>query len=138
MDGCTHKRKDGRTTWTQYTPANIVCGGIIKAESQANWGISQLKHETSLFEAIMKPGDPDFTVSTMRFTTKTRHVSEMKQVVKSLNVKSGSRKQFLICFPMKYRDFSVKINSESTIFIFTVCKKRAFYEFSTKRLAQKV
>ena len=31
----------------------------IKAESQANWGISQLQHETSLFEAIMKPGDPD-------------------------------------------------------------------------------
>ena len=46
----------------------------------------------------------------------------MKQVVKSLKVKSGSRKQFLICFPMKYREFSVKINSENTIFIFTVCK----------------
>ena len=34
---------------------------------------------------------------------------------------------FLICFPMNYRDFSVKINgennSEITIFIFTVCKK---------------
>ena len=39
---------------------------------------------------------------------------------------------------MKYRDFSVKINSESTIFIFTVCKKKqAFYEFSKKSLAQK-
>ena len=67
----------------------------------------------------------------MCFTTKTRHVSEMKQMVKSLRRKSGSRKQFLICFQMKYRDFSVKINSESTIFIFTVYKKRAFYEFST-------
>ena len=55
-----------------------------------------------------------------------------------MKVKSGRRKQFLICFPMKYRDFSVKINSESTIFIFTVCKKLAFYEFSTKSLAQKV
>ena len=32
---------------------------------------------------------------------------------------------------MKYKDFSVKINSESTIFIFTVYKKRTFYEFST-------
>ena len=31
-----------------------------------------------------------------------------------------------------------KKNSESTIFIFTVCKKRAFYEFSTKILAKKV
>ena len=62
-------------------------------------------------------------VSTMCFTTKTYHVSEMKQVVKSLKVKSGSRKQFLICFLMKYRDFSVKINSERTIFIFTVCPK---------------
>ena len=30
----------------------------IKAESQANWGIPQLKHETSLFKGIMKPGDP--------------------------------------------------------------------------------
>ena len=63
----------------------------------------------------------------MCFTTKTRHVSEMKQVVKSLKVKSGSRKQFLICFPMKYRDFLVKINSESTIFIFSVCKKNVFF-----------
>ena len=40
---------------------------------------------------------------------------------------------FLICFPMKYRDFSVKINSENnsenTIFIFTVCKKRFFFFF---------
>ena len=50
----------------------------------------------------------------------------------------------LICFPMNYRDFSVKINgennSEITIFIFTVCKKkkRSFYEFSAKSLAQKV
>ena len=26
----------------------------------------------------------------------------------------------IVCFPMKYRDFSVKINSENTIFIFTV------------------
>ena len=52
------------------------------------------------------------------------------------------RYSFLICFPMNYRDFSVKINgennSEITIFIFTVCKKRSFYEFSTKNLAQKV
>ena len=32
----------------------------------------------------------------------------------------------------------MKINSESSIFIFTVCKKQAFYEFSTKSLAQKV
>ena len=51
---------------------------------------------------------------------------------------------FLICFPMNYRDFSVKINgennSEITIFIFTVCKKtnRRFYDFSAKSLAQKV
>ena len=29
-------------------------------------------------------------------------------------------------------------NSENTIFIFTVCKKRASYEFSSKSLAQKV
>ena len=73
----------------------------------------------------------------MCFTTKTRHVSEMKQVIKTLKVKSGSRKQFLICFPMKYRDFSVKINSGSTIFISTVCKKRAFYEFLTKILPKR-
>ena len=43
---------------------------------------------------------------------------------------------------MNYRDFSVKINgennSEITIFIFTVCKKRSFYEFSAKSRAQKV
>ena len=43
---------------------------------------------------------------------------------------------------MNYRDFSVKINgennSEITIFIFTACKKRRFYEFSAKSLAQKV
>ena len=48
---------------------------------------------------------------------------------------------------MNYRDFSVKINgennSEITIFIFTsFCKKkkkkRRFYEFSDKSLAQKV
>ena len=43
---------------------------------------------------------------------------------------------------MNYTDFSVKINgenySEITIFIFTVCKKRSFYEFSVKSLAQKV
>ena len=49
---------------------------------------------------------------------------------------------FLICFPMNYRDFSVKINGENNseimIFIFTVCKKRSFYEFSAKSLAQKV
>ena len=49
-------------------------------------------------------------------------------------------KQFLICFPMKCRDFSVKINSEKNsenmIFIFSVC--RAFYESSAKSLAQKV
>ena len=42
---------------------------------------------------------------------------------------------------MNYRDFSVKINgennSENTIFIFTICKKRSFYEFSAKRLTQK-
>ena len=48
----------------------------------------------------------------------------------------------LICFPMKYRDFSVKINSENnsknTIFIFTVCKNRDFYEFPAKSLARKV
>ena len=52
------------------------------------------------------------------------------------------KSRFLICFPMNYRDFSVKINgensSEITIFIFTVCKKRKFYEFSAKSLAQKV
>ena len=39
-------------------------------------------------------------------------------------------KQFLICFPMKCTDFSVKINSENnsenTIFIFTVCKNGLF------------
>ena len=38
--------------------------------------------------------------------------------------------------------FSVKINggnnNEITIFIFIVCKKRSFYEFSAKSLAQKV
>ena len=43
---------------------------------------------------------------------------------------------------MNYRDFSVKINgknnSEITIYIFTVCKKRSFYEFSAESLAQKV
>ena len=43
---------------------------------------------------------------------------------------------------MNYRDFSVKINgennSEITIFIFTVCKKTEFLEFSAKSLAQKV
>ena len=43
---------------------------------------------------------------------------------------------------MNYRDFSVKINgennSEITIFIFTVCKKRRFDEFSAKGVAQKV
>ena len=48
-----------------------------------------------------------------------------------------------VCFPMNYRDFSVKINgeniSEIMIFIFTVCKKkRSVYEFSAKSLAQKV
>ena len=52
------------------------------------------------------------------------------------------KSRFLICFPMNYRDFSVKINgennSEITIFIFTVCKKRSFYEFSAKSRAQKV
>ena len=73
----------------------------------------------------------------MRFTTKTRHVFEMKQVAKSLKVKSVRRKEFPICFQMKYRDFSVKINSESTIFIFTV-KNVFFYEFSTKNFAQKI
>ena len=56
--------------------------------------------------------------------------------------KSGHYDGFLICFPMNYRDFSVKINgennSEITIFIFTGCKKRRFYEFSAKSLAQKV
>ena len=49
---------------------------------------------------------------------------------------------FLICFPMNYRDFSVKINGENyskiTTFIFTVCKKRRCYEFLAKSLAQKV
>ena len=49
---------------------------------------------------------------------------------------------FLIRSPMNYRDFSVKINgennSEIAIFIFTVCKKRSFYEFSAKGLAQKL
>ena len=49
---------------------------------------------------------------------------------------------FLMCFPMNYRDFSVKINGESNseiaIFIFTDCKKRCLYEFSAKSLAQKV
>ena len=54
---------------------------------------------------------------------------------------SAKIKTFLIGFPMNYRDFSVKINgknkSENTIFIFTACKKRSFYEFSPKNLAQK-
>ena len=36
----------------------IVPKSNIRAESQANWSILQLKHETSLFEGIMKPGDP--------------------------------------------------------------------------------
>ena len=49
---------------------------------------------------------------------------------------------FLICFPMNYRGFSSKINGENnsaiTIFIFIVCKKRKFYEFSAKSLAQKL
>ena len=49
---------------------------------------------------------------------------------------------FLICFPMNYRDFSVKITGENyskiTTFIFIVCKKRRFYEFLAKSLAQKV
>ena len=49
---------------------------------------------------------------------------------------------FLICFLMKYRDFSVKKTvkiSENTILIFNVCKKRAFfYKLSAKSLAQKV
>ena len=43
---------------------------------------------------------------------------------------------------MNYRDFSVKINgknnSEITICIFTVYKKRSFYEFSAKIISQKV
>ena len=48
-----------------------------------------------------------------------------------------------LCFPLNYRDFSVKINDENnsgiTSFIFTVCKKRCFfYEFSAKSFAQKV
>ena len=47
----------------------------------------------------------------------------------------------LLCFPMNYRDFSVKINgennSEITIFIFTVCKKRSFYEFWLKVLPKR-
>ena len=51
-------------------------------------------------------------------------------------------KCFLICFPMNYKDFSVKINgennSEITIFNFTVCKKQSFYEFLAKSPAQKV
>ena len=42
---------------------------------------------------------------------------------------------------MNYSNFSVKLkgenNSEITIFIFTVCKKRSFYEFSAKSHAQK-
>ena len=50
-------------------------------------------------------------------------------------------RDFLICFPMNYRDFLVKINgennSEVTTFIITVCKKRSFYEFSAKSLAPK-
>ena len=41
-----------------------------------------------------------------------------------------------------YRDFLVKINGENNseimIFIFDVCKKRSFNEFSAKSLAQKV
>ena len=49
---------------------------------------------------------------------------------------------FLICFPMNNRAFSVKINgennSEVTIFIFTACEKRSFYEFSAISLIQKV
>ena len=52
------------------------------------------------------------------------------------------RYHFLICFPMTYKGFSVKINSENngeiTIFIFTVCKNRSFYEFLAKSLVQKV
>ena len=47
-----------------------------------------------------------------------------------------------MCFPMNYTDFSVKINGENNseimIFIFIVCKKQSFYEFSAKSLAQKV
>ena len=50
----------------------------------------------------------------------------------------------LVCYPMKYWDFSMisisplVATSEDIIFIFTVCKKRIFYEFSAKLLAQKV
>ena len=47
--------------------------------------------------------------------------------------------------PMKYWDFSVKsksilplmVTSEITIFIFTVSKKRTFYEFWVKSLAKR-
>ena len=41
-------------------------------------------------------------------------------------------KGFLICFPMKYRDFSVKINSENNCE--NCIKKELFYEFSAKSL----
>ena len=66
----------------------------------------------------------------------------MRLYTRNVLLRETEQTVFLICFPMKYRDFSVKINSENnsenTIFIFTVCKKRAFYEFSDKSLAQKV
>ena len=58
--------------------------------------------------------------------------------------KNDEKGYFLYAFRWitEYRDFSVKINgennSEITIFIFTVCKNRSFYEFSARSLAQKV
>ena len=47
-----------------------------------------------------------------------------------------------ICFPMKYRENNSENNSENTIFIFTVCKKKrkkkkTFYEFPAKVLLKR-
>ena len=56
---------------------------------------------------------------------------------------------YLICFPMTYRDFSVKITVKITMkirFLFSLFvktkknkkEKRTFYEFKAKSLAQRV
>ena len=48
---------------------------------------------------------------------------------------------FLMCFPINYRDFSVNINgennSEITIFIFTVYKNGIFMNFRLKVLPKR-
>ena len=48
---------------------------------------------------------------------------------------------FLMCFPMNYRDFSVKINGESnseiTIFIFTDCKNGVYMNSRLKVLPRR-